>query len=220
MEIRIACDVKDRADLDDFNEMQGKLKELPEEQYQRLRTEILDSGFAFPVFIWLNPKNKKKMIIGGHQRLKILKRLREEGVKVPPIPYVKIQAADLKQAKRRVLQDVSQYGKIQGQGLFDFMTDAGFKFDDIYTSFDLPDFDMSRFEGQFFSDDEPGPLQTGVDKVTSGLVPEGTVTKVILFYTQAEYVKIIAAASEVSKELGCSNLSQLFATLLERQRKK
>jgi hypothetical protein len=151
-EIRIACDVKERAPLDSFLNFQGRLKALPDEAYKRLKREILQTGFAFPIFVWENHSDKKLIIIGGHQRLLALKMMREEGAIVPDIPYVKIHAKNLKEAKRRVLQDVSQYGQVTQIGLLEYMHAAEFDFKDISSSFVIPDFDINSFQMEYFPD--------------------------------------------------------------------
>lgn len=149
--VRITCEVKERIEIEQLEEFQGDLKELSDEAYEKLKTEILDTGFAFPVFIWRDPKPKaKKKIIGGHQRVKTLRRMKAEGIVVPPIPYVVIQAKSEHEAKRRVLQDVSQYGKVTGQGLYDFMKESQIRINDLAASFVIPEIDIADFSDAFF----------------------------------------------------------------------
>lgn len=219
--IEIACEGAAMVDIGDLNEFQDDLKELTEDGYQKLREEILKTGFAFPISTWRDAK-KKLWIVGGHQRKRTLERLKSEGFKIPKLPIVFIQAANAKEAKRRVIQDVAQYGKINSQGLYDFMESAKLGYEDIYSSFKLPDFDMEAFETEFFAENNPAPppMPEGQDKVTSGDVPAGSVTKIILFYSVSEYSNIVKLASEVGQKLGCTNLSQLFTTLLKNEAKR
>lgn len=220
-QVLIACEGASLADIEDLHELQDELKALPEEAYAKLREEILNTGFAFPFSVWRDAK-KKHWIIGGHQRKKALQRLKSEGFSVPKLPIVLVEAKNIKEAKRRVLQDVAQYGKINAQGLYDFMEDASLGYEDVYAAFNLPDFDMETFETKFFGEKDGGPSAppAAPDKLTSGATPEGSVTKIILFYTQTEYAKIIGMAADASAKLGATNLSQLFAMLLEKERKK
>jgi hypothetical protein len=139
MTVRIACDVKERIEIDDLVPMQGKLKVLPEEEYQKLRNEILDTGFAFPFYLWRNPRTKKFGLIGGHQRLAACSRMREEGVLIPELPYVVVHAKDEKEARRRILQDISQYGQVTSAGLVEFSKHSGFNLQGIADSFRMPD---------------------------------------------------------------------------------
>lgn len=123
-------------------ELQGDLKMLTEVAYEKLKREILDTGFAFPVHVWKGPKGEN-YIVGGHQRVLTLKRLRDvDGFRVPQVPVIRVLADDIRQAKRRVLQDVSQYGRVSADGLVPFMDDAGFDLKDIAGSFSIPDINL------------------------------------------------------------------------------
>jgi DNA modification methylase len=118
-----------------------------------LKTEILNTGFAFPVYVWKDGDGKT-WTLGGHQRVRVLTSLRSEGYLIPPVPIVYVEAKDYTEAKRRVLQDVSQFGKIETQGLYEFATDAGLSLPDL-DAFDLPEIDMKSFGDEFFKDVNP-----------------------------------------------------------------
>lgn len=150
--IRIACDVAGRAHLDALTPFQGSLKAMTEEEAAKLRHEIVETGFAFPVYVWKDTAEQKVYIVGGHQRVTVLKRLRDEGFRFPEdqVPVVEVFAASYQEAKRRVIQDVAQYGKIQREGLAEFMKESGLTIGDLEASFRLPDMDVRSFKNQFF----------------------------------------------------------------------
>lgn len=150
-QIKVACDVSDRIDIDDLVEIQGNLKNLSDNDYQRLRNEILETGFAFPFLVWRDKRAKKIRLVGGHQRLNALRKMRDEGISIPKMPFISIHAASEQEAKRRVLQDVAQYGKLTPDGLYDFMKGANLSFDKLQASFVLPDFDISQFKDSYFT---------------------------------------------------------------------
>jgi len=153
--IRIACDTKDALPLDELQPFQGELKSLSKEDYAKLRKEILETGFAFPVYVWRSPENVP-FIVGGHQRMRTLKELRDgEQFIIPPVPIVYVHADSFHQAKRRVLQDVAQYGKIENQGLYEFMSEAALSIPELESSFRLPDIDITSFGDEFFRDPTP-----------------------------------------------------------------
>lgn len=140
--IRIACDVRDYLPLDELLAFQGDLKSLSDVAYEKLKREILDTGFAFPVHFWRDPDGKC-WIVGGHQRTLTLSRMRDvDGFKIPRVPVVRVLADDLRQAKRRVLQDVSQYGKVSADGLVPFIDESGFDLKDVAGSFQIPDINL------------------------------------------------------------------------------
>ena len=141
--IKINCDVKDSIPLSKLEPFQGDLKSLANEDFLRLKKEILETGFAFPIYVWKS--GKRSFIIGGHQRVRVLTKMKEEGYEIDQIPVVYIKADTIEIAKRRILQDISQYGKIEKEGLQKFITENNFNFDEILTSFRLPEIDMIDF---------------------------------------------------------------------------
>lgn len=149
-QINIACDAPLYLDYKDLNYFQGELKSLSKENYEKLRNEIVETGFAFPIHAWLDPEEKKYWIIGGHQRYRAIKQMVEkEQFESPKLPIVPIHAASKKEARRRILQDVSQYGKIDEQGLYEFAITADIDLEEL-KKFELPEIDLDKFEANFF----------------------------------------------------------------------
>lgn len=152
--VKVACDVKDHVPLDDLNPFQGELKSLSRDDFDRLRREILETGIAFPVHAWKKPKGKT-FIMGGHQRVRVLKHLRnEEGYEVPAVPVVYVHAKNEAEAKRRVLQDIAQFGRVERQGLYEFVVEAQMDPADLVNSFRIPDVDLKSFQLEFFREPE------------------------------------------------------------------
>ena len=149
MEVRLACRSAMTLELDAMHELQGDLKELSKENYARLKNEISETGFAFAPHVWSD--GSKWFLVDGHQRRRVLQKMREEGWRIPPIPVVPVEARDLKEAKRRVLQGTSQYGEMTEDGLYEFMNASGLALPDI-EAFRLPDIDTEHFKDNFFED--------------------------------------------------------------------
>lgn len=156
-QIRIACTSGHKLALENFVELQGELKDLSKDDYKKFRKEIIDTGFAFAPHVWQESAKTKKgkkgfkfWLVDGHQRIRTLREMVKEGFSCPDIPVVFVEAKSLKEAKRRVLQGTSQYGKISNQGLYEFMTGAEIDFDDLSESFRLPDIAMDKFGAEFF----------------------------------------------------------------------
>lgn len=146
----IACEGAAEVDIDDLADFQGTLKVLSDESYQRLRTSILTLGFSFPVQAW---RHKGKVhILDAHQRISVLKRLRdEEGFAVPPLPVSWVQATSRGEAAKKLLAATSQYGEVTNEGLFEFMRAYKIDIPDVMTSFRFPEIDLKAFEGAFFT---------------------------------------------------------------------
>ena len=129
---------------------QGNLKDLPDEQYAKLKASIADEGFMAPVFVW------EGKILDGHQRTAVLQR---EGWKIEggKVPVVEIQADSEQDAARKLLKLTSAYGKPQAEGVYEFMQTHDLDLGD-FASVDLPDFDADALEVLFNpGDDQPPP---------------------------------------------------------------
>ena len=143
------------AKLGDLKPFQGSLKQLPPDNFERLKKQILE-GFAFPIYVWVNDGNH--YIIDGHQRTATLIRLRDQGYEVPDLPIVPVKAKDYNEAKIRVLQAASQYGKVDKEGYLDFIKDIDV--DGFDLNFDLPDVD---FDLDLPSEDESEGTEGNTD---------------------------------------------------------
>lgn len=150
-EISVSCDVRDFADLNSLVPFQKELKSLSKEDYDRFRIELIETGIAFPIKVWED--EGRLNIVGGHQTHRMLTNLRDaEGFVIPPVPIVRVLAKDIKEAKRRVLQDISQYGRVERQGLYEFTLDAGMGPEDL-AKFRIPEIDLASFNAEFFFDE-------------------------------------------------------------------
>ncbi len=121
-------------DIDSLHAFQGESKELSMENYEKLRRLLITEGFSFSCHAW--EQDDKTWIIDGHQRLSVLRSLRDEGYSIPQISCTFIEAPDYKSAKKLVLMAISQYGKLNRFGFEKFIGEDTFDFSD----FDFPDF--------------------------------------------------------------------------------
>jgi len=144
--MKIVFNVKARKNiaLGKLKPFQGDLKKLSDENHSKLRNEMIEDGFNFAPHIWEH--GGSTYILDGHQRIYTLKQLAKEGYQfVRPdgseqsgVPCNTIEAKDINSAKRKVLQAVSQYGKLDDVGFKDFTIDVDFSMD----GFDFPDFEI------------------------------------------------------------------------------
>ncbi len=158
--IAIKCKGSRMARLTDLEIIQGDLKELSEEDGDKLRQRIETMGFDAPLFVWQNK------ILDGTQRFHTVKAMLKDGWELPGglVPVCDIEAADLPEAKERLLGYVSQYGKLTEAGLHDFMADMDVS---ALDTLDLPGFDMEAFEGG----DTDGWEEEDTDRRTEDLRP-------------------------------------------------
>jgi len=144
MEVKIKCRGSGEISLDKIIPFQGDLKDLSGSNYKKLKKQILTHGMVAPFMLW------KGNCIDGHQRLKTLLKMKEEGIKLPELfPMVEIEAKDEKTAKKIVLAISSQYGKITEESLFDFSKSFDLGFKEMEESFNFDAFDFKDYEKKY-----------------------------------------------------------------------
>lgn len=150
--LRITCEGAGKVDFEKIDDFQGGLKELSPEDFERLKGEMDDYGFNSPIHVW---KHKGKMHnLDGHQRVMVLRALRLDGWSIPHVPVDYIKAKTMKDAKHILLSRVSQYGKVNPRGLYDFLEDSQIHISEAVSSFQIPEIDMEQFQVKFFVDPE------------------------------------------------------------------
>jgi hypothetical protein len=146
-EIKINCDAKHYASLDDFHELQGNLKDLTELNFNKLKLSILKYGFIAPLFAYKDTKGKL-FIMDAHQRVRVLKHLRDvDEYIVPQLPYNLIDAKNKREAKEMLLAINSRYGKMTAEGLYEFSNEPNYEIDmnAIELILDLPEVNLDMF---------------------------------------------------------------------------
>ena len=145
--IKIKCS-GEMTDIDSLEEFQGELKSLTEDNYKKLRDRIIKYGFDAPLFVW------KNYILDGHQRYRTIKAMTTNGhtLKNNQLPIVQIDADSIEDAKKRLLGYISQFGKIDDQGLYEFTDDIDFG--EWSTEVDLPEIRLDYFKHEYMEDIE------------------------------------------------------------------
>jgi hypothetical protein len=156
-QIQIRCKGTSALSLDSFQNFQGNLKELREPEYKKLRRSIEKYGFRFPIFVWGN------MILDGHQRILVLKKMISDGWSIDPLPVIEIEAENEKEAKHLLLLISSRYGHITDDGLYEFIMTSELNFDELKEEIDLPEIDFKQFEQSYFSE-EPKDAEPQIDR--------------------------------------------------------
>jgi len=160
--INIDCEGTAYLDIDELKNFQGNLKELHEDDYNKLKESILSEGFKFPVFIW------GKNIIDGHGRIFVVRKLMSEGYKLSgKIPVIKINAKNEKQAKKLILLLNSKYQKITKQGLYEFIEESGLDFDELKNQIIIPEINLAYFENEFYKEGAELPEMPDLPKANT-----------------------------------------------------
>lgn len=100
----------------------NQLKNNSNRDITKLKNSILKNGFIAPFDCWKS-KEEKHFVIDGTGRNLALLELETEGVEIPSLPVVFIDAKDLKEAKKFALQRSSTHGEITQSSLADFTID-------------------------------------------------------------------------------------------------
>lgn len=158
--IRVTCRGADKAPLEMLHPLQGDLKSLSEENYEKLKRSILEHGFSFPFFVW---KDKGKLfVLDGHQRDKALARMREEGWAIPRLPIAYVEAKSEKEARKKILLLTSEYGHMTDESLQQFLKESDLKLADLTATVALPEVDIEKLLESMKTQDE-SPLPPGAE---------------------------------------------------------
>jgi hypothetical protein len=153
--IQVKCRGAEVVDHDQLIPFQGNLKDLSEENYEKLKGEILSLGFSEPFSAWRS--EEKLHLLNGHQRHRVISKMIAEGYNCPKLPISLVEADSFEEARRKVLALTSQYGEITGQGLYEFAMDSGLTPEEIKARFRFPELNLDSWELEFFKDNSADP---------------------------------------------------------------
>jgi len=114
--------------MSELSILQGDLKFLSKDNYDKLKKSIEKHGFYVPVHVWID-KDDKKWLLDGTQRKHVLSTEGWDN----PIPYLIIQAPNMEEAAERLLTITSQYGTITQEGI-----------DEFIATFELPEIEIKQ----------------------------------------------------------------------------
>lgn len=157
--ITINCKAATNIKLQELTQLQGDLKQLSENNFEKLKASILKHGITFPFFVWQN--DGANWILDGTQRDRVLKKMAEEGYEVPPLPCALINAKDKREAAEKILLISSQYGKMSNDSLSAFLSENELNFFELEEELELPAIDLDYFRDADFQPtgaDEQGRL--------------------------------------------------------------
>lgn len=150
--VQITCEAADVLALEDLSVMQGDLKSLSTENYEKLKNQILTNGFSAPFLIWDDVPNSKYWILDGTQRDRTLLKMQAEGYEIPSLPVVWIHAKDRKEAAKKLLSFASQYGRVEGQGLYEFFSVEGIDWREGVQEFNFHELNFPDFAAEFYAE--------------------------------------------------------------------
>ncbi len=198
--VRVEVEAAGNLALNLLTPLQGELKILKDENYEKLKHEIVEDGFSFAFSVWESEDDGKIYILDGHQRLETLKRMASEGYSVPAVPVNFVEAKDIKQAMRKLLAAASNYGTMQKDGLLEFLELAEIDHEELVMSFQFSDLNLESL----FEDISIDPVQTEEKIADISPLPsvQSQVRMVQLFFnseTQPEFLQKTAKLQELGE---------------------
>lgn len=144
----------------EFIDLQGDFKAYTE--IKKLAERIIEVGFKYDFYTWECPEEVEHngvtypagtcFIVDAHARQRALQLLERDGYKIPPVPYTRIQAESLEEAKLEILYLNSRYGEIQPTS--EFLTGLQEQLPDMaFEGIVVPEIDMSVFAQEPTIDD-------------------------------------------------------------------
>ncbi len=142
-EVLIRCRGAATIPLDKLTPLQNGLKDLAPAAASKLKKSLLSNGFCFPFFVWKS--GDKNYYLDGHQRDRVLRQLKAEGVKVPDqFPVAFVDAKNKAEAARLILLQSSNYGKMTGATLNIFADENSLDLQAMATMLDLPNINLDN----------------------------------------------------------------------------
>lgn len=130
--------------ISDLNHAEYNPRRLTKSQYDYLKTSLEKFGFCDPVIVNSNPE-RKNIIIGGHQRVRVWSRMKKKTV---PVVYIDLPIDKEKELNIRLNKNTGEWD-----------------FDKLANEFDLDKliqwgFDEKEFEIDPLNDEEEGEKVT------------------------------------------------------------
>lgn len=130
--------------------LQGELKTLSKQNFNKLKKQIIKHGITSPIHVW--DDGEKLWALDGHQRLRTYGAMAQEGHTINDVPIVRVSAPDIKAAKQILLGLASQYGKVESDGLFEFLSDSGLEWPEAKELISFPEINLDKFEAEHMKD--------------------------------------------------------------------
>lgn len=150
MEVKIICQGAESLPIEDLTQFQDDIKKLSNENYEKLKAQIMEIGYAEPINIWECKEENKKYIGNGHQRLVTMLRMKSEGFTIPNVPVSKIFPKDKSEFAKIVLSLTSQYGEIDAKGTHEYLIKHNIPVQYIEEKLRLPELNLPKFKNEFY----------------------------------------------------------------------
>ncbi|MBQ2458835.1 MAG: DNA modification methylase [Bacteroidaceae bacterium] len=153
MKIKVSCECKDFLALGELTEFQGGLKSRTEFDVDKIVRSIRKYGIAFPLFVWRH--DGVNHCLDGHGRLLALKKMREDGDTIPPLPVVYVDCKDEQAARDLLLRLNSHYGTMTADSVREFADGFDVDFTELQLPCGVIDFEVAGMQKTEGDDEAP-----------------------------------------------------------------
>lgn len=198
MKLEIKCETNDYVNLDDLGFFEKDIKVRNGYDIKRMKQSIEKSGFICPLFIWRN--GEADIILDGKTRVLALISLAKEGWEIGNIPVVYVEAESEQEAKEKVLQINSRYGKITEASFDFFVKDANLNKSDFNIKFDTIHFENidPYYEKRKETQDEITRVIKEGKPLEQAVAPQGAGS--VIKQTLAEHSEVESDESDAGAE--------------------
>lgn len=170
--LKVTCDVKLHLSWEELHGIQGALKMMTKENFDKYHASLVKHGLKFPLSVWhegaLAPKKasagSKWWIIDGHGLHAVVGHMiHEEGWTCPKLPCVEVEAESFLEAKRLVLLKSSAFHTMTEEGLYEFAHEIELPLTELEKYFELPQVNLPRFVASY-GESEPKEKDTPKEK--------------------------------------------------------
>lgn len=138
LEVHVKCEGAILVALDELQEMHH-FKTQTDTDYVKLRNVLIERGFKFPFTIWIDEAGTK-WTVDGRSRLKTLKRMRDENVKLPDRFPANLIGADTKEdAAKDIIASESKFADINEGDFTEFLSDYNIDWDSVDAWANIPE---------------------------------------------------------------------------------
>lgn len=149
--IRIACS-GELIPLNELKPIQGDLKTLTKENFEKLTKAIEQDGWSYAIHYWVNKENEK-CILDGTQRHRVATKNVSDGKwALDKVPCVKVEAETFEAALKTLLHGASSYGSPDSQGYYELAETAGLTVEDL-KEVALSGIDQEKHEAEYYEDE-------------------------------------------------------------------
>jgi len=217
-------------DLSEVEHFQANIKDISQEDVQKLAELMLSEGILDPVKVWKR-EDGKYFMLDGHARKLAYEWLKKQGHKIPPYPCLILKCKNEQHAAEIVLALRTTYGQMNEDGLYEFLHIKNIK-DKFYSTLrqrlSYPTIDLKKFYENYFLESRPvHPAFSPEDFATENTNSEQVQKQVAQTFDEFETIPLAIVITrsekrihdELKKQFGVRNDTDVYRRLVSHYRK-